>query len=207
MNAGMHRRRVGAVRPSHLMFTGGVGALIDLPNFSVLVRGIDDWTYHRRRPEPIVERRLLAAVQRLLGDARRSSELQTAPWLDGTDADPNGEAARIGVPVVPFPDWLRCTACDELAPSTSSMFAFVNDNPHRPHEARFVHADCPRARRKRPLAVAARFVLSCVAGHLDDFPFRHFVHQGRHLPRGAAARGCGWRTAARTSAPTSRSGA
>ena len=28
MNAGQHRRRVGSVRPSHLMFTSGVGALV-----------------------------------------------------------------------------------------------------------------------------------------------------------------------------------
>ena len=181
MNGGLHRRRVGAVRPSHLMFTSGVGALIDLPNFSVLVRGIDDWTYHPAPPEPVVERRLLAAVQRLPG-MRLVERLQKAPWLDGTDANPNGEAARTGTPVIPFPDWLRCTACDELAPSTSSTFTFVNDNPYRPHEARFVHADYPRARNKRPLAVAARFVLSCVAGHLDDFPFRHFVHRGLPCP-------------------------
>lgn len=38
----------------------------------------------------------------------------------------------------------------------------------RPDEARFFHQDCPR-RRNKPLAVAARFVLACVNGHLD-FP-------------------------------------
>jgi hypothetical protein len=168
------------------MFTGGVGALVDLPNFSVLVRGIDDWTYPGI-PEQVVERRLLAAVQRLEG-MRSVERLQKAPWLDGIDADPNGEASRVGVPVVPFPDWLRCTACDELAPGTSTTFAFVNDNPHRPHEAKFVHADCPRSRRRPPLAVAARFVLSCVAGHLDDFPFRLFVHRGDTCPDAAQPR-------------------
>lgn len=36
-----YRRRVGSVRPSHLMFTSGVGSLVDLPNFSVLLRGLD----------------------------------------------------------------------------------------------------------------------------------------------------------------------
>ena len=40
-----HRRKVGTARPSHLMFTAGVGALIDLPNFPVLVRGLDEWRY------------------------------------------------------------------------------------------------------------------------------------------------------------------
>ncbi|MBV8995913.1 MAG: hypothetical protein JO287_19910 [Pseudonocardiales bacterium] len=28
------------------------------------------------------------------------------------------------------------------------------------------------ARRRRPLAVSARFVLACSAGHLDDFPYK-----------------------------------
>ena len=45
MSGGGYFRRVGAVRPSHLMFTGGVGALVDLPNFSVMVKGIDHWSY------------------------------------------------------------------------------------------------------------------------------------------------------------------
>lgn len=34
--------RVGAVRPSQLMFSHGVGALVDLPNFSAVVAGLDD---------------------------------------------------------------------------------------------------------------------------------------------------------------------
>jgi hypothetical protein len=161
------------------MFTSGVGALVDLPNFSVLVRGTDDWDYPDGA-EQVVERRLLAAVQRVNG-LRSVERLQKPPWRD-EDADVNGAAARIGVPVVPFPDWLRCTACDELAPSTSSTFAFANDNPNRPHEARFVHVGCPRSPRRPMLAVAARFVLGCVAGHLDDFPFRHFVHRGAACP-------------------------
>ncbi|MFE1781137.1 hypothetical protein ACFW9F_00735 [Streptomyces sp. NPDC059506] len=41
-------RRVGAARPSHLMYTAGVGALIDLPNFSVLVKGLESWSHTGR---------------------------------------------------------------------------------------------------------------------------------------------------------------
>ena len=68
MTGTQHRRRVGTVRPSHLMFTGGVGALIDLPNFPVLVRGLDDWRFDTV-PDwtPLHEPRLLAAVGKLLG--------------------------------------------------------------------------------------------------------------------------------------------
>lgn len=54
--AELYRRRVGNARPSHLMFTSGVGSLVDLPNFSVLVSGLDDWSSTGQtavtRPEP-----------------------------------------------------------------------------------------------------------------------------------------------------------
>lgn len=177
--AANHFRRVGAVRPSHLMFTTGVGALADLPNFSVVVRGLDDWNYSAIPGwEPIVEPRLLAAVRKLLNN-RDVKELRPAPWLDGVDHEPNGPAGRVGVPVTPFPGWLRCTACDELAQIDSNAFGFENARARKPHEARFFHATCPRKKSgRKPLAVGARFVLACTAGHLDDFPYAQFVHQG-----------------------------
>ncbi|AXH93556.1 DrmB family protein [Micromonospora aurantiaca] len=171
-------RRVGAVRPSHLMFTTGVGSLVDLPNFSVLVRGLDDWNYSGIPDwEPIAEPRLLAAVRKL--GERDVKELRPAPWLDGADREPSGPAGRVGVPVMPFPGWLRCTACDELAPIDSKVFGFENSKARKPHEARFFHSNCGRKKTgRKPLAVGARFVLACTAGHLDDFPYPQFVHHG-----------------------------
>jgi uncharacterized protein DUF1998 len=175
-----HRRKVGTVRPSHLMFTGGVGALVDLPNFPVLVRGLDDWRYDTMPEwEPLIEPRLLAAVGKLLGAPVK--DLRPPPWLEDVPGDVTGQASRVGVPVTPFPQWLRCTACNRLAPMDSSTWGFVNDKPRRPDEAKFFHQDCSRKKR-RPLAVAARFVLACVRGHLDDFPYREFVHRGGACP-------------------------
>ena len=34
---------LGELRPSQLIFTFGIGSLIDLPNMSALVMGLDDW--------------------------------------------------------------------------------------------------------------------------------------------------------------------
>lgn len=176
-----HRRRVGSVRPSHLMFTSGVGALVDLPNLSVLVRGLDDWNYGTVPDwEPVIEPRLLAAVKALLKAPVK--ELRQPPWLPGIDRDPTGPAARVGVPTMPFPAWLRCTACSELAAIDSMVFGFQNEVARRPHDARFFHDNCSKARNRKPLAVPARFMLSCIAGHLDDFPYAHFVHRGAGCP-------------------------
>jgi hypothetical protein len=172
---GQHRRRVGTARPSHLMFTGGVGAVVELPNFSVLVSGTDDWRYDHDY-ERLTEPRLLQAVQALLRE-RGVTELRPAPWLPDADDNPNGPAARTGVPVTPFPQWLRCTACDELGPYHPSVWTFTNERARRPDQAQFSHNSCP-ARRNRPLAVPARFLLACTRGHLDDFPYRLFVHRG-----------------------------
>ncbi|MDG4817513.1 DUF1998 domain-containing protein [Micromonospora sp. WMMD956] len=181
--AGRHFRRVGSVRPSHLMFTTGVGAIVDLPNFSVLVRGLDDWNYTPvPELEQITEPRLLAAVRKLLRD-KSIKELRPAPWMDGVDQQPNGPAAKVGVPITPFPGWLRCTACDELAPIDGGVFGFENAKARKPHEARFFHTTCGRKKiGRRPMAVAARFVLACTAGHLDDFPYSQYVHQGGGCP-------------------------
>ena len=160
------------------MFTGGVGALIDLPNFPVLVRGLDDWRYDRAQMAPLTEpgcslRSEGCSTPRSHSSARRPG------WR--VDADPNGQPGRVGVPVMAFPQWLRCTACSRLASLDSGIWGFANEKTRRPDEAKFFHEDCPR-RRRRPLAVAARFVLACVNGHLDDFPYVGFVHRGGACP-------------------------
>ncbi|MFB6613192.1 DrmB family protein [Streptomyces sp. NPDC056367] len=170
-------RRVGAARPSHLMYTAGVGALIDLPNFSVLVKGLESWSHSGLTDYVIDEPRLRTAVNRSLQlyGAAQINELRSAPWVEGADSSPKDAAAQaVGVPVTPFPQWLRCTACNLLAPIDAEAFTFVNNNPRTPHEAKFVH-DCKRG---KPLAVAARFTLVCITGHLDEFPYVPFVHHG-----------------------------
>ncbi|MFD9946734.1 DrmB family protein [Nonomuraea sp. NPDC059023] len=169
-------RRVGSVRPSHLMFTGGVGALVDLPNFAVLVQGLDSWR-HPEEQEPVVEPRLLRAIQSMRALGKQVKELRPAPWLPERAGEET--ARRVGVPTIPFPGWFRCTACNVLAPIESEViFGFENNRKHAPHEARFSHKTCGRKKGARPLAVPGRFLLACTAGHLDDFPYATFVHQG-----------------------------
>ena len=48
-----NRAKVGSARPSSLLYTYGPGAIMDLPNFSIMPAGLDDWeTIWRRRPRP-----------------------------------------------------------------------------------------------------------------------------------------------------------
>lgn len=180
MAASKQFRLVGAARPSHLMFTGGIGGIVDLPNFSALVGGVEDWEpYYRSGESRVVhEKRLLDLTRERL--ARSVSELRLIP-LSSED-----ERALIGVPVRPFPSWLRCTRCNRLAPVASKNFTYVNYKRTRPDLAVFQHRDCGGRRGTDPKAVPARFVVVCDGGHLDEFPYETFVHHGGTCPNADA---------------------
>lgn len=164
---------LGELRPSQLIFTFGVGSLIDLPNMSALVMGLDDWD--TRYCSEIQEDRLLAAIQKRLGS--QVSRLYLPPIkLEGTDRDP--AAPAIGVPVVPFPRWLRCSLCDTLATVESGVFKLVQD-AYRPDKTAYVHQGCLKSLGgKPPTALSVRFLLACREGHLTDFPWITFAHKG-----------------------------
>jgi hypothetical protein len=165
--------RVGELRPNQLLHTYGVGAVADLPNLSVVIAGLDDWDL--ANSAIVTERRLLAAVQAQLGS--QVETLRTPPYQPETN-DPFGDWARIGVPVRLFPRWLRCsdTRCNRLAPVESGLFDLLTDL-WRPERIRYVHG-CRGNGPSRPTAVPARFVLACEVGHLDDFPWLYYVHNG-----------------------------
>lgn len=166
--------RIGQVRPSHLVSTAGVGAVVDLPAMSVVVRGLDAWSAERQ--EVILEPRLLEEVQRVTGDSVRA--LRSAPWDPQASDDP---WTRVGVPVTPFPGWVRCPRCFRLGPlHGSQQFTLVHRYGRRPDLAKIVHAHCQYQTQTRDAnkrrCVPARFLVACEAGHLDDFPYVEFVH-------------------------------
>lgn len=167
--------RIGQARPSQLVTTSGVGAVADLPSMSVIVRGLDVWNPERQ--ELIDEPRLLEEVRRTLGAQVRA--LRSVPWDPDADDDP---WTRTGVPVTPFPRWVRCPACFRLGVVDGSEFKLVHRFGRRPDLAKFVHATCPKQTRRRDAnrraCIAARFVVVCDRGHLDDFPYVEFVHHG-----------------------------
>ena len=164
-------RRIGGVRPSQLMYAFGIGSVVDLPNFSVLVGGLDDWD--ETKQAVITEDRLLAAIRTEPGlDTVR--ELRSAPWEPET-RNAFDSWAFTGVPVTPFPRWLRCSRCAYLGPIDSGLFE-LETSPYRPDRARYVHKNCS-GRGRPPTAVPARFVIACSRGHLDEFPWIEFVHK------------------------------
>lgn len=167
----MSTHPVGQVRPSQLLWTYGPGALIDLPNLSVITMGLDRWDIDRC--PPVEEARLLAAVRRILGP--QVAHLRIPPYLNDDGASPFSAEGKVGVPVRPFPRWLRCVKCGLLAEYDSGLFN-IKANPYRPELTHFAHSNCEKGANAD--AVPARFLLACRNGHLDDFPWHWFVHGG-----------------------------
>ena len=198
--------KVGSARPTTLLYTYGPGAIIDLPHFTVMPTGLDDWEriWRRRAADPVTVHapRLLETVQLMLG--HQVSELRRFPWQP-----PRPGARRdgddLGVPARVFPQWMRCTGCDLLAPLSRFVNGYHNTHPFRPDQAVFEHIDCPgrpsragaaqgrrgakgAARRRggrRSPCVPARYLIVCPSGHLDEFPYDWWVHEGAHCPKAA----------------------
>ena len=174
------KRKVGDLRPSQLLFTFGVGSVVELPNLSVMVMGLDDWP--AEYGGKVSEERLLKAVQKELGS--QVERLLTPPvTTESTVSGPFDDSSSVGVPVAPFPRWLLCPFCRLLAPIQSGLFELKLD-PYRRDRTRYVHRNCTKLGRP-PTAVPARFLVACENGHLDDFPWVEFVHKG---PTGCKAR-------------------
>jgi hypothetical protein len=184
--------KVGSARPSSLLYTYGPGAIVDLPQFTVMPAGLDDWEriWARRDGIPHIHApRLLDLARVMLG--WQVTELRPFPWQPKPNARAQ-DGRDLGVPARVFPQWLRCTGCDLLGPLTK--FEYRNTHPYRTDEACFEHVNCPgrrrtagsnRARsraslaaRRRP-AVPARYLLVCTDGHADEFPYDLWVHRGQ----------------------------
>ena len=178
-----NRAKVGSSRPSTLLYTYGPGAIMDLPQFTIMPTGLDDWDriWNRREGSPpqIHAPRLRDVVRMHL----RSSDVQLRPhpWQPKRISF-STEGNDLGVPARVFPQWLRCTGCDMLG--LLSRFGYTNTHPFRTDLACFEHTKCtgrPNAPRKaaRRTAIPARYLLACAAGHLDEFPYDLWVHHGQ----------------------------
>ena len=149
------------IRQSQLITTYGPGSMIDLPDYSVIVSGLQEWSPRRR--EKIEEARLVTKLSQLLNVP--SLELYTPPRHEDNSREVTPIGARI------FPTW----------------FIVKNSKPS-PRNAqwrrrRLVRWDHLQRRRfidengKRQPVVPVRFVCGCRRGHINDLDWRSFIHK------------------------------
>ena len=155
---------VGEARRSQLLTTYGAGSMIDLVDRSILVAGLDFWNYPDKRPV-ISEPRLSA---RLVMQFRKAGRIlnPTNTFSPPPECDSREPSEKSGLQVVEFPRWMVCQACRQLIQASSSLKII---------DGRYHHACAP----KQDVLVPVRFVVMCGQGHLEEFPWSSFLHEGK----------------------------
>jgi hypothetical protein len=142
------------IRPSQIITTFGPGSIVDLPDDSVMIAGIDHWFSEGYKPhKKISEPRLQAMLD--------VNELRTPPVGSFRERD---------VPYVRFPRWRVCPRCCRL----SNQFPEDRRNPEL----------APRCFTCSAATYPARIVVACPKGHIDDFPWYRWVHRGANCGGG-----------------------
>ncbi|MFO1419610.1 MAG: DUF1998 domain-containing protein [Candidatus Competibacteraceae bacterium] len=152
----------GQLRRSQLLNTFGPGALIDLPDYSVLVGGLDHWRWPDHLPARIDEPRLLQKIGLLLPDVR---ELREPP----VDSDP--DEPRSGITVWQFPEWFITQDILHAHPRFGRARRLVHRRLLEKNQ--YIDED----RKKHPV-VPVRFVRACPKGHIGEIDWYFFVHEG-----------------------------
>lgn len=157
------RKPHGQVRRSQIVTTFGPGAMMDLPNHSILVSGLDQWTGVN---EEIVEPRLL---QKLKEHLSLDSLRMFAPPRENGDSF----SASSGLVGWQFPEWFV----------TQDVRQWVSESGHQIRSRQLVHrSSLSRGKyigddRKKQNVVPVRFVRACRHGHIGDIDWYAFVHK------------------------------
>ncbi|MBW4512938.1 MAG: DUF1998 domain-containing protein [Scytonematopsis contorta HA4267-MV1] len=154
----------GEIRQSQIISTFGSGSMTDLPNYSVLISGINHWDGYRN--QPIYEDRLAARVAELL-------DINKVDMYAPPAANQDPIAPRTGIKVFTFPAWFVAQIGDEKWTSQSGK-----DYQTRPlipwgrlKKGKYFGED----KRTYPV-VPVRFVQACLNGHISDIDWYIFVN-------------------------------
>lgn len=154
----------GKIRLSQLVTTFGPGAMVDLLDDAVLVGGLDFWSHDPSRPLPALDEPRLREIVAPRVRAQGLELSKDAAFLLAPPCDDSAPSKRSGIQVAEFPTWFVCQSCRALEPRRNLI---------KKAGQRYKH-ECSRT--KLGDCVPVRFVVTCKHGHLDDFPWKWFVH-------------------------------
>jgi hypothetical protein len=149
------------LRASQLITAYGPGSLVDLPDDSIIVAGLDQWNYDNTTNPMIEEPRLVGKLRKLLGVSQLT--LRTPP--PASDKPHGFHPSVVGWR---FPEWF-------LVQET-----VTTGQGHR--RRRLIHLNSLEKGRYRETdgklksVVPVRFVRACKKGHVGDIDWKAFVH-------------------------------
>jgi len=155
-------RPPGQLRRSQVITTFGPGAMVDLPNHSVLIAGLDFWS---AGGEEISEPRLSSKLATLLEVP--SIRLQTPP---AAEEDPT--LPQTGMVAFQFPEWFITQDVEGGGRESTGRSRMLV------HRNSLVRGKFLDANRRKRAVVPVRFVRACRSGHIGDIDWYTFVHAG-----------------------------
>ena len=159
----------GEIRQSQILSSFGPGSMVDLPNHSIIMGGLNHWKFGNER-SPIVEPRLEQFLQQKLGVSKVALFEPPASTQDPT-------APRTGIQSFMFPGWFVAQIDSSFQGPSKKTYRTRPLVPWRtisPLGGKYLDED----RKKKPV-VPVRFVQACVYGHISDIDWRGYVHQGK----------------------------
>ncbi len=148
-----NKKNVGRLRRTQLITTFGPGSIMDFPNNSVMISGIDYWDYKNKITEYCINEENL---QRQLGvEYFLQTKMEEKNFTDYGD----GSNDILGIT---FPEIFICKKCNKIA----KYKHFKRNNK--------LNCTCGASSES---IIPSRFVVSCEKGHIDDFPYSWWAHR------------------------------
>jgi hypothetical protein len=162
MTGNKKQKADGELRSSQLITTFGVGSMVDLPNYSVLISGLSFW---KGEKELICEERLQRKVSEILQSP--NVKLYSPPCQFSSPT-----AAMAHIDAFVFPTWFLAQVEQTFTRKGNSYRTrpFIRWGAIQGGKVKFEGKTVP--------VVPVRFVQACVNGHLSDIDWYTFVHQG-----------------------------
>ncbi|ASK64220.1 hypothetical protein CFK37_19750 [Virgibacillus phasianinus] len=152
--------KVGELRPSQFITTFGPGSIVDLPDYSVIMGGIDKWDdLDVSKSKSIDEPRIMKKL--------RIKQIKSIPINANSGSDYGT------IPAYRFPEYHVCPKCRKLGKRNGRDF-FEEDGVLYCKNPDNENGPCPKVK-THPV----RFITACKKGHIDDFPWEFYVHRGQ----------------------------
>lgn len=146
---------VGDIRKTQLITTYGVGAIVDFKNDTVVIASTDDWDYSPNDAGEVENRKIFNENLSVITGAEYF-------LLPRTTQSTNSFSQSKDIPSYIFPEKLHCS-------NGGNIYDFRELDIKERHK-------CPKC---KSTLNASRFVVVCPHGHMDDFPYDWWVHNGK----------------------------
>jgi hypothetical protein len=159
------RKQNNTLRRSQLISPFGVGSLLTQEDgTSVIICGLDFWL-----PKDLEDRSALEIVDVRLKERLRVSKLYRPPTIsdesEGFEFGP-GKKKNHPIPVLRFPTFYSCKSCNKLS-SRSQNYRGKVECSHSSADGKSFNQEM----------FQVPYVIMCEEGHLNDFPWRQWVHR------------------------------